>query len=67
MINMGIFKSNGQKVQKFTCNQCKQQNRMDFRFYPLCKKCKRTNLKLAKREKDKEKKEENSWLPREKW
>lgn len=56
MVTMGIKKANGQKVLCFTCVQCKKKEVVDFRQYPLCKKCDKTNAKLAKRGK----KEENS-------
>ena len=54
MLKMGIYKANGQKVVCFSCTQCKKQQIIDFRFYPICKKCNKTNIKLAKREKKKE-------------
>ena len=62
MFKMGIKKLNGQKVLCFTCVQCKKQEVVDFRQYPLCKKCNTSNKRLAKRNKNEhpEKKEENS-------
>lgn len=60
MSKMGIYKANGKKVVCFSCAQCNKQQQIDFRYYPICKKCKKTNVKLAKREVEKRKKEENS-------
>jgi len=60
MLSMGIKKSNGQMKLCFTCSQCKRKEIVDFRFHPICQKCKKTNTKLAKREIEKKKKEENS-------
>ena len=51
MIKMGIKKLNGQKVLCFTCVQCKKEEVVDFRQYPLCKKCNKNNERLAKRNK----------------
>lgn len=44
----------------FTCIQCKQEEIVDFTYYPMCRKCKKTNTKLEKRRLEKEKKEKNS-------
>ena len=52
-------KANGQMKLCFTCTQCKIQEVIDFRFYPICKKCNKTNTKMRKREVEKKKKEEN--------
>jgi len=60
MLKMGIYKANGQKVVCFSCTQCRKQQIIDFRFYPICKKCNKNNTKMAKRQAEKEKKEENS-------
>jgi hypothetical protein len=50
-MTMGIKKANGQKVLCFTCTQCKKKEVIDFRQYPICKNCNKTNTKLAKRQK----------------
>lgn len=60
MLSMGMKNSRGQMVLCFTCTQCKKREVIDFRFYPICKKCNKINTKMRKREVEKKKKEENS-------
>ena len=60
MSAMGLKNRKGQMILCFTCKQCRQQEIVDFRAYPICKKCNKINTKLAKREIEKKKKEENS-------
>lgn len=60
MAKMGLRNENNQMILVFTCKQCNKVQVADFRAYPLCKKCNKTNIKLAKRKAEKEKKEENS-------
>ena len=54
MLSMGMKNSRGQMVLCFTCTQCKRKEVIDFRFYPICKKCNKANVRLAKREKKEE-------------
>jgi Zn finger protein HypA/HybF involved in hydrogenase expression len=51
MGNMGIRNKNGQIISVFTCLQCHSMQLTDFRYYPICNKCNKTNLKIAKRNK----------------
>ena len=55
---MGLRNKNGQMITHFTCTSCKNTQLIDFRYYPICKKCKKINTKLQKRA-EKKKKEEN--------
>lgn len=45
MLSMGIKNVHGQLVLSFTCIQCKKQHVVDFRNYPICKKCDKFNNK----------------------
>ena len=45
MFSMGIKNVHGQLVLAFTCLQCKKQHVVDFRNYPICKKCDKFNNK----------------------
>ena len=60
MGKMGLRNEKNQMILIFTCRQCNKVQVEDFRYYPICKKCYKTNTKLAKREIEKKKKEENS-------
>jgi hypothetical protein len=53
-----IKKEKGKDIVVFTCNQCRTREVEDFIYYPLCKRCKESNIKMLKKEK-KEKNEEN--------
>ena len=58
MGKMGIRNRNGQIVSVFTCIQCHRRQLTDFRYYPICNKCNKNNLRIAKRSKSRPSEEE---------
>lgn len=59
MFSMGIKNVHGQLVLSFTCVQCKKQHVVDFRNYPICKKCDKFNNKDYIKEVEKAKKDKS--------
>ena len=60
MYRVGVYKANGNRVVCFTCIQCDRKQLVDFKFYPICKKCNKINTKVLKIQEEKGKNGENS-------